>query len=184
MMSDDILVRYCSPTIAGLKTGSMFSYCFKNDTDKKETVRRLNQSLGKKGLRVIPLKQTNNRTLLYVYRPSKLEKDLKSESAREILDQFGYKSDAYGQCIARLVKRIKKTDSFPHEVGLFLGYPPEDVSGFINNKAANCKCCGWWKVYGDEQKAQKTFEKYTKCTRLCCSLIAKGCSVEQLAVSY
>lgn len=182
-MPDDILAKYCSPTILGFKTGSMFTYCFKSDKDKKENIRRLNQSLSSKGLRVVPLRQTDNKTLIYMFRPSKLKKDLTSDTAQQLLKQFGYQSSACGQCIARLVSRINETDSFPHEVGLFLGYPPEDVCGFIENKAANYKCCGLWKVYGDEHKALQTFEKYKKCTKLCCSLIAKGCSVEQLAVS-
>ncbi len=182
-MSDDILAKYCSPTIVGIKTGSMFTYCFESDSDKKENIRRLNKSLSGKGLRVVPLRQTDNKTLIYVFRPSKLKKDLTSDTAQQLLKQFGYRSNACSQCIARLVNRINETDSFPHEVGLFLGYPPEDVCGFIENKAANYKCCGFWKVYGDEHKALKTFEKYKKCTKLCCSLIAKGCSVEQLAVS-
>ena len=29
----------------------------------------------------------------------------------------------------------RKIDEFPHDIGLFLGYPPEDVLGFITNKA-------------------------------------------------
>lgn len=44
---------------------------------------------------------------------------------------------------------------FPHEVGLFLGYPPEDVEGFIENKARSCKITGYWKVYSDEEKAKR-----------------------------
>ena len=44
---------------------------------------------------------------------------------------------------------------FPHEVGLFLGYPPEDVEGFIENKACSCKLTGYRKVYSDEEKAKK-----------------------------
>ena len=45
---------------------------------------------------------------------------------------------------------------FPHEIGIFLGYPLADVAGFIRNKGRNCKCIGTWKVYGD------AFEKDSK----------------------
>lgn len=182
-MSEDILVQHCSPTLIGLKTGNMFTYRFKSDDDKKENIRRLNRTLGIKGIRVIPLRENDNhRTLLYVFRPSKLNKDLKNTHARTILEKMGYDCNGTGKCIAELVKRLKFSDSFPHEVGLFLGYPPEDVSGFIS-QSGNCKCCGCWKVYGDENKAKRTFEKYKKCTELCCSLVEKGCSVEQITAS-
>ena len=36
-----------------------------------------------------------------------------------------------------------------------LGYPAEDVQGFIENETKECKCVGCWKVYGDEEKAKK-----------------------------
>ncbi len=55
--------------------------------------------------------------------------------------------------------------AFPHEIGLFLGYPSEDVLGFIRNRAGNSKMTGAWKVYGDKEKAERIFEKYRKCTR-------------------
>lgn len=62
------------------------------------------------------------------------------------------------------MKRLGESDEFPHEIGLFLGYPVEDVKGFIENKASCAKCVGYWKVYGDEEKAQKLFNQYKKCT--------------------
>ena len=46
-----------------------------------------------------------------------------------------------------------ESGEFPHEVGLFLSYPPEDVKGFIDHRANDFKCAGLWKVYGDEEKA-------------------------------
>ena len=47
-----------------------------------------------------------------------------------------------------------ESGEFPHEVGLFLSYPPEDVKGFIDHRANDFKCAGLWKVYGDEEKAR------------------------------
>lgn len=181
-MSEDILVRHCSPTLVGLKTGNMFTYEFENENDRRESIRLLNKKLGRKGIRVIPLRQKNKKTLLYVYRPSRLNKDLKDNMAKSLLENMGYECSCPGKCLVELVKRLRCSEDFPHEVGLFLGYPPEDVFGFINNNASDCKCCGCWKVYGDEKKAKRTFEKYKKCTEICCSLVKKGCSAEQLAV--
>ena len=51
--------------------------------------------------------------------------------------------------------RLRRESDFPHEVGLFLGYPPRDVEGFIREKARRAKCTGAWKVYGDEEAARK-----------------------------
>ena len=55
---------------------------------------------------------------------------------------------------------------FPHEIGLFLGYAPEDVDGFIRLGAGRAKCVGTWKVYGDLEAAKKKFALFQKCTKL------------------
>ncbi|MGN0460560.1 MAG: DUF3793 family protein [Ruminococcus sp.] len=182
-MSEELLVRYCSPILAGMKTANMFSCGFRDEAEMKQSVRSLNAVLVKKGLRVLPLKFCNNRALIYVYRPSKLSRDLKQESACCLLKKFGYTPAKPENCIVRLKKRLSYGDEFPHEIGLFLGYPPEDVSGFIENKAEKCKCVGCWKVYGDEAKARKTFAKYKKCTKVYCRQWAEGRSIERLTVA-
>ena len=75
-MSEEMLVRHCSPTLAGLKTGNMFTCAFENADNMREDLRRLNCTFRKKGLRIIPLRYRNNRALIYVYRPVKLSEDL------------------------------------------------------------------------------------------------------------
>ncbi|MBR2177300.1 MAG: DUF3793 family protein [Clostridia bacterium] len=182
-MSEEVLVKHCSPTLAGLKTANMFTYKFESLEEERANIRSLNARLTRKGLRVIPLRKHNGATLIYVYRPEKLKKDLKDQTAHRLLRERGYSCESVDRCIVRLMKRLRECESFPHEIGLFLGYPPEDVCGFIENKADGCKCVGCWKVYGDVEKAQALFEKYKRCTRICCSLAAKGCPVDKLAVS-
>ena len=76
-----------------------------------------------------------------------------------------------------------ESGEFPHEVGLFLSYPPEDVKGFIENRAANAKCTGVWKVYGDEEQARQTFARYRACTECYHAQWCSGKSVEQLTVA-
>ena len=78
---------------------------------------------------------------------------------------------------------MRSGESFPHEIGLFLGYPPEDVRGFIEKGASGCKCSGCWKVYGNTQQAMTTFGRYRKCAALYLEQWTKGKSVEQLTVA-
>ena len=182
-MSEDLLVRHCSPTMAGIKTGSMFPCEFITKDFLKENLRAVNKKLNKKGLRIIPLKIKNNKVLLYAYRPSLLNKDICDASANALLKERGYCCESSGKCVMHLVNRMKETTEFPHEVGLFLGYPPEDVLGFIENKAECSKCSGCWKVYGDEDKAKRLFAKYKKCTKVYCKRHKFGSSIEKLTVA-
>ena len=68
----------------------------------------------------------------------------------------------------KLSLRLRQFHEFPHEIGLFLGYPPDDVEGFIENREKAFKCPGYWKVYGDEEKAKAQFHVISICTACYC----------------
>lgn len=182
-MSEEALILYCAPTLAGLKTGSLFTTEYTQETKLMDEIRRLNCSLAVKGLRVIPMREDGGRFLIYVYRPSKLEKDFADDHTNRILEKMGYPCGRPEQCVVYLEKKLREGRSFPHEIGLFLGYPPEDVQGFIENKAGNFKCIGYWKVYGDVEQAQKKFRIFKKCADVYYAQWLKGFSIERLTVA-
>ena len=182
-MSEEMIIRNCSPTLAGIKTASMFSCSF---TDKSEMVKALcsfNRLLGKKGIRAVPQRYRNGKALIYIYRPSKLGFDLKDDTANRLLSERGYDVSSPQKCIVELVKRLSKKEDFPHEIGLFLGYPPLDVVGFIENRKDELKCTGYFKVYSDKVKAEKLFAQYKKCTDVYSALMKKGRSIDRLTVA-
>ncbi len=180
-MSEEMIINNCSPTLAGLKTGSLFTAAFRDETERVTALRSWNFLLRKKGLRAVPLGEKNGRTLVYVYRISRLCTDLRDSAARSILSERGYDCDRPESCIAHLAGRLQREPEFPHEIGLFLGYPPEDVSGFIGGKP--CKLTGAWKVYGDEERAARTFARYRKCTSVYAKLYAAGKPMDKLVVA-
>ena len=182
-MSDEFIIRHSSPTLAGLKTGNLFNCPYKDREELLLSLRSLNRRLVPKGVRVIPLKLFDNKVLLYIYRPRFLERDLAKQKTAELLMEYGYSVDKPDKCIVQLSRKICGVDTFPHEIGLFLGYPLEDVCGFVDHPKEGCKCTGYWKVYGDEKKAKKQFAAYRKCTSMYCAQAAKGRSIEQLTVA-
>ncbi|MBR1393438.1 MAG: DUF3793 family protein [Ruminococcus sp.] len=181
-MSDETIVRYCSPTLAGIKTGSLFGCEFSSREELYSEIRRFNSILSCKGLRVLPLQFKNGRALIYIYRPSQLECDLNGELSCRLLRRNGYTGHSCEHCIRELMARLCSSKEFPHEIGLFLGYPPEDVDGFIEHGARGCKCVGTWKVYGDVDKARRTFARYKKCTELYLRQLRRGSTLDKLAV--
>ena len=181
-MSEELIIQNCSPTLAGIKTGSLFSVRITDETDIYKEVRELNDELRRKGLRVIPLKRTAEYALIYIYRPNFLKKDFKDPQALNILKSRGYDCENPESCIVQLVEHLKTDDSFPHEIGLFLGYPPADVKGFIENPCKGVKCCGYWKAYSEPEKAKYTFMRFRKCTEIYGEMNKRGKSLAQLAV--
>lgn len=179
-MYDAFLVRHCAPTLAGLKTGSLFSCPFDHKEDMRICLLRWNRQLTNQGIRALPLHSRRGRTLIYIYRPLALLHDLEQPQTAQLLTELNYPLPCPQRCIAHLMAKLKLSPAFPHEIGLFLGYPPEDVLGFIHDPSA-CKFSGCWKVYGDVPAAQARFAAYRKCTRTCCSLLTRGFSLAQLA---
>ena len=182
-MSEEMVVKHCSPTLAGMKTGNLFTCEFKNLNELKNRIQGLNYILNKKGVFICTCALKKESALIYVYRPKKLFSDISQKDAREILFENGYESFSVKKCIDRLSMRLKENDEFPYEIGLFLGYPPNDVKGFIKNKGRNCICTGYWKVYEDEAKAQGLFEKYKKCTKVYLSKLTEGFPLQRLTVA-
>ena len=181
-MSNEMLIRCCAPTMASLKTGNMFNCPFDSREEMTAELRRLNQILGPKGLRVLPLRWNDGRALVYLYRPKKLEKDLQNDLAAQLLAECGYTCGNSNGCIVQLIARLRDDQDFPHEVGLFLGYPPADVEGFMHRKRA-CKLSGIWKVYDDVESASRQFARCKHCTEVYLQCYRQGYSLDRLTVS-
>lgn len=182
-MYESLLVKHCAPTLAGMKTGSLFGCTFSSFCELTECMRQWNRLLTPKGLRAIPARYRNGKAMIYVYRPARLSEDLQNDTAQRLLRERGYCAGNSDCCVARLMRRLCESGEFPHEVGLFLSFPPEDVLGFIENHAWGFKCVGCWKVYGNADAAQRTFEKYRKCTNVYCDQFAKGRTIDRLTVA-
>lgn len=182
-MSEEYIVRHCAPTLAGLKTGSIFTCPYQTKEALLESLRQLNRRLGPKGLRVLPLRFSKERALVYVYRPQKLSADLSDHTAARLLQQQGYPSESCAQCVGCLARKLRTEEDFPHEIGLFLGYPAEDVHGFMEKGPDLCKASGCWKVYGDEAAARKKFAQYKKCTQVYCDCWVRNHDIDRLTVA-
>ncbi len=182
---EERIVEFCSPTLAGIKTGSLFSYGFYEYKQFENSLRSIKSVLIKKGIEAIPIRCSKQRALIYIFRPSFLEKDFSDKDVSRLLFEFGYDAMDISSCIKCLSEKIQAINTskeFPHEIGLFLGYPYEDVKGFIEHKGECSKCIGCWKVYGDVPKAKDIFDRYKKCTDEYRARLKKGMTLDQLAV--
>jgi len=95
--------------------------------------------------------------------------------------QDGYNIDgSLDEMIVRLKERFFHKTEFPHEIGLFLGYPIEDVKGFRKFGGSGCKMCGYWKVYDDVEQARRIFDSYDKCREFTAAQIRAGYSILQV----
>ncbi len=177
------VIKHCAPTLAGLKVANAFSYRCKSKSHAQRIVSALNAKLNTKGVFVKLLRFKDGRSLYYVYRDSLLKKLLSSSNVRDFLKDYGYENFDTKYCVHTLNNRLEQCDDFPHEIGIFLGYPLEDIKSFICNSGNNALCVGCWKVYHDVDVAQKTFCKYNKCKKIYMQKYACGVDIVKLTVA-
>ncbi|MBP1542831.1 MAG: DUF3793 family protein [Oscillospiraceae bacterium] len=168
------LAFHTAPSLIGIKSASLMSLR-RGEFDVSAGARRFNVRAAAKGLKIKVMCGCGERVLLLVYREDKLCRRLSDPACREVLRSCGYTDDmTAAQCIGRLAQRLEADTDFPHEIGIFLDYPVEDVVGFIRNGGCNFKLCGYWKVYGSVEKAKRTFENYNRCRRFLCTRLDEG----------
>ena len=183
-MLETCLIQHCAPTLAGVKSANLFTCPVQDEKALKYMIDHHNRLLNPKGVHIALLRVRKSAALIYVYRPAKLEKELYQEATRAFLVRYGYDSQMDAQAmLVYLTSRLQESECFPHEIGVFLGYPLEDVMGFIENCGSNCKCAGCWKVYSDEAQAKRRFEQYKKCSLIYRKRFDEGYSVHRLTVA-
>ena len=67
-MSKRLLVKQCSPTMAGLKTGNLFTCEAKSRPDLVRFVRAINRKFAYKGLKMAIMRYSSGRALIYMYK--------------------------------------------------------------------------------------------------------------------
>ncbi|MCD8040533.1 MAG: DUF3793 family protein [Clostridia bacterium] len=165
---------HCGITFAGIKAASLF--WLKED----DSINYYRACFAKKNFRFIVLKRERGKKLYYVFNEQKLKGILNGGENREFLYSLGYSYSDVWSALRELKSRFAKNNGFPHEVGLFLGYPLEDVKGFIYDAKGGKNIGGWWKVYSRPQEKAKLFARYKDCTQSICSKIQSGTPIVKL----
>lgn len=182
-MLEKYLIEHCSPTLASLKTANLFTYGFSDEEELRKNVEYWRTQMAEMGITLLVLRKREHTALIYVCRLTKLAEDMRRPGVAHFLAKYGYESTDPIYALNRLKLRLQENGDFPHEIGLFLGYPLGDVIGFIRNAGQNFKCTGCWKVYCNECEAVQLFAKYKKCKDVYTRLWSQGRSVRQLTVA-
>lgn len=182
-MLERYLIEHCSPTLASLKTANLFTCGFTDEKELGESVEYWKEQMAELGITLLVLRKREHTALIYVCRLAKLAEDMSKPGVARFMRKYGYESTDPAYALNRLRERLAENGDFPHEIGLFLGYPLGDVIGFIRNAGQNFKCAGCWKVYCNECEAIRLFAKYKKCKDVYTKLWNQGRSVRQLTVA-
>ena len=176
----EFIIKYCAPTIAHIKVANLFSYPLTSLENLKEELRVVNEQMNPSGIYATSLKIGKKRALIYVYQQQALEIELRKLKVKQFLRSIGYQSFKLKDCLSLLKKRLMISEEFPHEIGFFLGYPYEDVIGFIEHEGKDYAYKGYWKVYANVEEMKNLFQKYTDCKQYYLKQYGEGISLQCL----
>ncbi len=174
------LAFFCAPALAGIKPSNLLSCSFADYPELSRIADEYNQALAGAKIRFTILCSCKSRQLLLVYRRDRLERQLSEPAVSALLSKLGYPVKAGVPAMLDYLGLRFRQEEFPHEIGLFLGYPVEDVLGFWENQGKNCRYCGHWKVYGDVGAAKRRFAQYDRCRAALCQRICQGQTLARL----
>ena len=174
------LVYSLAPVIAWFKPSSTINFkrdyrdlYFQWNLHGKKFIKEL-------GLNYIILREHQDYIVVLIYKENTLKEYLLEESNIKFLKKLGYdEKNNLDSWLETLKIRYNKYHC-PHEIGLFLGIPIEDVIDFMECTEKKCLMCGYWKVYNDCYKAKEIFSLYDNSKKYIVSKILEGRSTLSL----
>lgn len=165
------MVLQCAPVLTGLKIANLLNI-------KSAQGRDVCRILYNKGISVYPLFDNGTKMCMLLYRNDELWNYINESKVKAMLKNMGYKDKGIRATLKRFSDRYKlylqRNGEFPHEMGLFLGYPVEDVEGFIENEGKNFLCSGYWKVYKDMPEKKRLFKKFEQAEEILIKRLYSG----------
>ncbi|MBO5371177.1 MAG: DUF3793 family protein [Lachnospiraceae bacterium] len=175
------LALQCAPLIAGLKPSNLLII-------SKSSLYQVRQILKNSGISYSVLLVTGQKITILLYNRKELEAYLAKSEVLTLFESMGYLRFSLEEILPVFQKRYQKymedNCHFPHEMGLLLGYPVEDVEGFIKNEGKNSLHIGYWKVYGNLAEKLQLFRKFELAKETLIQLVSNGVSMTDIIDIY
>ncbi|MGO5064727.1 DUF3793 family protein [Clostridium sporogenes] len=172
-----LLLYLIAPTLDGVKPSTIVTLSTSGKNLDLLWCRYKEEFLSLYKISYIELKKTDKCTTILFYHKKALNNVLYNKYNLEFLQEIGYKDlSSEKSFLLKLKSRFK--DTCPHEIGIFLGIPIEEVKSFMENPKRECIYCGYWKVYNNIQKAKEQFTTYDRSrTNMILEVLGKELSV-------
>lgn len=148
-----------APVLKACKPSSMFFATAKE-------LEYIGENMKKAGLDFVILYQKSDKSLVFVYRDLSLGEYLFADDTYNYLKSCNYNGSRFSDLLPRLKERLEayyeKKDIFPHEVGVFLGYPLCDIQGFIKYQGDAYLFSGYWKIYDNLNQTLLKFADFDR----------------------
>ena len=185
MNFDRVVVQCGAPALCGIKTASLFSMRMDLYADGCEKISGWNRIFRESGTVILTIQRKEDFMLFFVYNPELIKARLAQKNVRHYLAKKNYPVEkGFDAVLYELVFRLMRFGEFPHEIGIFLGYPLEDVVQFEKQNGKGFCYSGYWKVYKNKNRAVAQMNEYKTCCCRCLEFLEMGMSVPEIAETY
>ena len=151
------LALQCAPVITGIKISNLFII-------DKNMAGELYNIIDGTDISVFFLYEDETKANILLYRKNELQQYLLRNENQKFIRNLGYESVYIDELLPEFAIRFSiyqlTQEDFPHEMGLLLGYPVEDVRGFIEHQGRDYLYTGYWKVYENLEQKQQLFKRF------------------------
>ena len=164
----------CAPLLAGLKPSNLLML-------REREVSYVKWMLKQAGISYFIVAQEQGKAAALLYNKGELQRYLVQDQVAKGLKKMGYRELALGKVLYVFRRHyeafLRGETDFPHEMGFLLGYPVEDVEGFIRNEGQNCLYTGDWKVYDNLTEKLTLFGKFEAARESLLKMISGGMGI-------
>ncbi len=178
----DYLLVKTAPVIAGIKPAILLrlckcrhirkmthydSFCIHQD----EIIKLLN-------LKCLVMKNDGRDIQVLFYDPQVMSEALQQEAIVAFLGEHGYREPENTDTTLAQLKSRFSGQYFPHEIGIFLGYPLKDVQGYMGRKEIAAKLeKALWRVFGDPAESLRLMNQYRSAEKAAQLILSAGNSI-------
>ena len=179
---EEKIANQCAPVLAGVKPSNMLVL-------ENKHIRDVVRVLEGTGLSWRCLYAGEEKNIWLLYRKEAMEETVLGKEQMLFLREWGYEEDTLERMLMKFSQRFRqyrkdKNLPFPHEMGVFLGYPMADVKGFIKYEGKNYLYCGYWKVYDNVEERKELFRTYEEIRKVFVEEARKGKNLWQITMEW
>lgn len=175
------LALQCAPLIVGLRISTLLLI-------SDNHLPQVQLLLKRNGISLFLLYSCDGKTVTLLYRTRELEEYLTEDGVKDFLTGYGYRMECMEDILLEFCSRYRAyrqgDGRFPHETGVLLGYPLEDVKGFVANGGQNPLYTGYWKVYRDVKAKKMLFRMFELARETLVVLVGNGVGMLEIMEAF
>lgn len=177
---ENFIAYHAAPTVRGIKPATLVC----PHREAAALRRALPECAERVGLHLgLGLAELSNRFggfMVMAYQPCLLRMVLAARECADLLREAGFEDPERVETLFDQLRKKCLNCSFPHEIGVLLGYPPEDVRCFIRDGGKGAKVTGGWRAYSDVETARRRFSDFRSARGKAAELILSGATLDEV----